>query len=297
MADLSTTRNYDDGQVLVRADLDAFLDDIETFVNVTKLNDDNIQNSGITGSTKLLNQSVTEPKIASAAISTLKLQDASVTTAKIVDANVTTAKIASANITTALIADANVTTAKIASQAITTALLALNSVDDTILSSDPSDDTKRAVGTDAIHDQAVTAAKIAAGSIDTSKLATNFASGTFSGGSGSYSVGSTVTTSGRPVCAVIYSGTVTASTSLALVRNDGSSDTTIGNMFFTSDWQGLTYNFSFVFVENNPTDTNSRTSGAAATIFDMPAAGTYTYKLSATTTGSLSNVKMIVYEL
>lgn len=94
MASLDTTRNYNDGEVLVEADLDAFLDDIETFLNVTKINDDNIQNNGITGSTKLLNQSVTESKLASNSVTTLKIADGNVTTAKIADAAVTEAKLA-----------------------------------------------------------------------------------------------------------------------------------------------------------------------------------------------------------
>lgn len=94
MATLSATRSYEDGEVLVEADLDAFLDDIETFINTTKFNDDNIQNSGITGSTKLLNASVTESKLAANAVSTNKLAADAVTTAKILDANVTAAKLA-----------------------------------------------------------------------------------------------------------------------------------------------------------------------------------------------------------
>lgn len=94
MATLSTTRSYEDGEVLVEADLDAFLDDIETFINTTKFNDDNIQNSGITGSTKLLNASVTESKLAANAVTTLKIADSAVTTAKILDSNVTNDKLA-----------------------------------------------------------------------------------------------------------------------------------------------------------------------------------------------------------
>ncbi len=96
MATLTTTRNYDDGEVLVRADLDAFLDDIEAFLNVAKINDDNIQNNGITGSTKLLNQSVSEAKIATGAVSNLKLASNAVTTDKITDESVTEDKLIAA---------------------------------------------------------------------------------------------------------------------------------------------------------------------------------------------------------
>lgn len=109
---ITITKSYADGTVLFESDLDNIKDDIENFLNVTKINDDNIQNAGITGSTKLVDASVTSAKIASAAVSTSKIDDSAVTTAKIADANVTTAKIADANVTTAKLADGAVTAAK-----------------------------------------------------------------------------------------------------------------------------------------------------------------------------------------
>lgn len=96
MAQIDVTRSYRDGEVLTEADLDAFLDDIETFLNVTKINDDNIQNSGITGSTKLLNTSVTAAKLATDSVTTLKIADQNVTTAKIADEAVSLDKLAEA---------------------------------------------------------------------------------------------------------------------------------------------------------------------------------------------------------
>lgn len=93
MATLDVTRNYADGEVLTEADLDAFLDDVETFLNVTKLNDDNLQNNGITGSLKLLTGSVTATKLASDSVTTVKILDQNVTTAKLADGAVTTVKI------------------------------------------------------------------------------------------------------------------------------------------------------------------------------------------------------------
>lgn len=109
---LTITKTYADGDTLFEADLDNIKDDLENFLNVTKLNDDNIQNSGITASTKLVDATVTSAKIASAAITTSKIADDSVTTAKIIDANVTTAKLTDSSITTAKIADGAVTQAK-----------------------------------------------------------------------------------------------------------------------------------------------------------------------------------------
>lgn len=94
MATLDVTRNYADGEVLTEADIDAFLDDIETFNNVTKLNDDNLQNNGITGSLKLLTGSVSAAKLATDSVTTIKIADANVTTPKIADEAVTLIKLA-----------------------------------------------------------------------------------------------------------------------------------------------------------------------------------------------------------
>jgi hypothetical protein len=107
MATLSITKNWADGDILLEADLDEIKTDVETFLNTTKINDDNIQTSGITASSKLID----------ASISTAKLADSAVTTAKITDLNVTAAKIAADAVTTAKILDANVTKAKLATAA------------------------------------------------------------------------------------------------------------------------------------------------------------------------------------
>lgn len=208
MSSLSVTRSYDDGEVLVRSDLDAFLDDIETFINVTKINDDNIQNSGITGSTKLLNQSVTAAKLAADAVETLKILDGAVTapkiaadavtTAKILDANVTAAKLATDSVTTIKIVDSNVTTAKIADANVTTAkILDAN------------------VTTAKINDSAVTTGKINDGAVTGAKKSTNYAlttistDATWTNGEAK-SMGS-IAASGRPIRLLIYEGNVTIS--------------------------------------------------------------------------------------
>lgn len=128
MPTLTVTKTYADGDTLFEADLDNIKDDIENFVNVTKLNDDNIQASGITGSTKLVDASVSSAKIASAAITTSKIDDLAVTTAKINDLGVTTGKINDLAVTTGKIADSNVTTAKIADGNVTLVKLSSNKV-------------------------------------------------------------------------------------------------------------------------------------------------------------------------
>ena len=53
MPTLSITKSYADGDILLEADLDAIRTSIQTFFNVTGIDDDNIQNAGITRSTKL----------------------------------------------------------------------------------------------------------------------------------------------------------------------------------------------------------------------------------------------------
>jgi microcystin-dependent protein len=91
MATLTVTKTYQDGDVLLESDLDGIKSSIETFLNITGLNDDNIQDGGITGSTKLVNGSVTQAKLASDAVTTAKVVDGSVTIAKL--ASAVTAKI------------------------------------------------------------------------------------------------------------------------------------------------------------------------------------------------------------
>lgn len=164
MALLTVTKNYQDGDVLLEADLDAMKSSIETFVNVTRLNDDNLQDDGITGSDKLVDASVSQAKLASNSVATAKIVDSAVTTAKILDSNVTTAKIADSNVTTAKIADSNITTAKIADANVTAVKLATGSVTEDKLGSGAVTETK-------IGSNAVTTAKIADGNVTTAKLA------------------------------------------------------------------------------------------------------------------------------
>jgi microcystin-dependent protein len=96
MPSLDARRTYTDGQILFAADLDAVVDDIETILNVTKLNDDNIQNNGITASAKLVDASISEGKLASSAVTATKIADNAVITAKLIDEAVQRAKIAAA---------------------------------------------------------------------------------------------------------------------------------------------------------------------------------------------------------
>lgn len=78
MPKLTVTKNWDDGQVLTEAMLDAIKSDLETFFNTTKIDSDNIADNGVT---------------------TAKINDLAVTTAKIAASNVTNAKIADGAVT------------------------------------------------------------------------------------------------------------------------------------------------------------------------------------------------------
>lgn len=83
MATLSVTKTYQDGDLLLETDLDGIKSSIETFVNITGIGDDNIQNGGITGSTKLVDGSVTQAKLATNSVTTAKIVDETITLAKL----------------------------------------------------------------------------------------------------------------------------------------------------------------------------------------------------------------------
>jgi hypothetical protein len=104
MAALTITKTYSDTQVLFEADLDGIKSSLETFVNTTKLNDDNIQDQGITGTDKIAATSVTAAKIAPDTITSSNIAASAVTTAKIAASNITTAKIDTTAVTAAKIA-------------------------------------------------------------------------------------------------------------------------------------------------------------------------------------------------
>jgi hypothetical protein len=108
MPTLSITKTYSDGNTLTEAMLDNIKNDVESFLNSTKIDYNNIQAGGVaTGS------------IADLAITTTKLDALAVTAAKLAADAVITAKILDANVTTAKIADKAITSVKL-SQTVTT---------------------------------------------------------------------------------------------------------------------------------------------------------------------------------
>lgn len=120
MAQIVVSKTYADGDILFEADLDAIKDSIETFLNVTKINDDNLQDQGIDGSTKLADLSVTSAKLAANAVTTSKLASNAVTADKLAANSVTTSKIIDEAVTAAKLADGSITTSKLEARAIST---------------------------------------------------------------------------------------------------------------------------------------------------------------------------------
>jgi hypothetical protein len=128
MPALTITKTYADLQVLTEADLDNIKDDVEAFLNVTKLDDDNIQDGGVTP-VKLTDITDGTSLERDAGTKILRIKDSGVTTAKIADDAVTTQKLQVLAVTTAKIADEAVTTAKIDDQAVTMAKVGTRLVD------------------------------------------------------------------------------------------------------------------------------------------------------------------------
>lgn len=193
------------------------------------------------------------------------IADGSITTSKIADSAVTLPKIATDSISTTAIVDGNVTTAKIADGAITQA--------------------KRA----ALGQQ----------------LSSSSGSYFYTGSTGTQDVTNlsvTITTTGRPV----YVGII----------HDGSGGP--HSISFTSATANLSA-IGFIYIKRDATTLVSTTVGVTATAdgstssvfnffptnvftFDVPAAGTYTYKISAglslaTSTMSFAKLKLFAYEL
>ena len=128
MPTLNLTKNYADGTILFASDFSAFITDMETFFNITKITDGNIQNASLTGSTVLTDSSVTTAKIIDSNVTTAKIADLAVTTGVINDSAVTTVKIADSNVTTTELADSAVETSNIADASITRAKILSNYV-------------------------------------------------------------------------------------------------------------------------------------------------------------------------
>ncbi len=119
MPTFTVDKDYQDTVDLTESQLDAAFDSIETFLNTTKIDGDNIQAGGVP-TAALATGAVTAAKIDASAVTTAKIADSNVTTAKINDLAVTTAKINDLGVTTGKINTAAVTQAKLAARTTTT---------------------------------------------------------------------------------------------------------------------------------------------------------------------------------
>lgn len=86
MPTFTTTKNYSSGAVLTKAQLDAMIDGVATFLNTTKLDGDNLATGGVP-TAALADVSVTAAKLAADAVTTAKILDDAVTSAKL-DTNI-----------------------------------------------------------------------------------------------------------------------------------------------------------------------------------------------------------------
>jgi hypothetical protein len=204
------------------------------------------------GTPELIANSVTQPKIASGAVGLTQLEDGSVTTAKIRDLNVTTAKLAATSVTMPKIANVAVGLTQLEDQSVTGSTA--NS------GGSPGKVQQGTISTVDLRANAVT-------QIQRSTLAIGFGQG------GTTNITTvTITTTGGPVLIVAdavyatsYSAGTGVGTRIYLFRDAGTDlisqeDSLPGNV-------GATWGLSYSYV-------------------DIPAAGTYTYKLNYSLTNS-----------
>lgn len=268
MPTLSITTTYSDNSILTEAHLDEITSGIETFLNDTKIDADNIQTGAITA-TCIGTGAITAAKLGTGSVETAKLADDAVTAAKLADSAVTDGDRA---VTTNHIRDSAVTTAKINDLAVTTAKLDAS---------------------------AVTTAKIAANNVTRAKLEAvgqqiSSSCGDYTNGTGSLgditNLSVSLTTTGRPV----YIG---------LMPADGVNPGWVGaastgqmNIYF---YRGATLLSDHQI--NNPANYGDCHHAPGVFWFiDTPSAGTYTYKASCkntTANGYVKYVKLIAYEL
>lgn len=263
MATLTVTKSYADGEILFEADLDAVKESIETFVNTTKLNDDNIQDSGIS-SAKLADGAVTAAKLATDSVTTAKLANDAVTADKLKDSASTDADRA---VTTNHIRDSAVTTAKINDAAVTFAKLAARTTG-----------TSVAAGGVAISDSSTTFSTSSTTYVDVTNLSV------------------TITTLGRPVHLMLVPDT---STNGSCIQVERASAVVNAKLKLLRDADEVTVmNFGGIMDTSGTENTISFTDppGAFFTI-DSPAAGTYTYKIQGLTNAGSTTLEVLYSRL
>ncbi len=114
MPELTIVRSYQDGEVLMEADVDNLSSTLAELNNTTKFDSDNLQSQSITEE-HLIDDSVTAAVIADKAVTTDKFQDEAVTAVKVIDGEIDTVNIADSAITTAKVADTAIVSSKFSS--------------------------------------------------------------------------------------------------------------------------------------------------------------------------------------
>lgn len=153
MAFIDISKNYADGDVLTEADLDAIQSSLTTFFNTTKINDDNIQEGGITASSKLAAGSVTAAKITDGTLTSTKVASANITTAKLATDSVTADALATGSITTDKLATGTLTNVKFADGIISASKLA---AENTVVASNAISFTTSGTGAEVVTNATVT---------------------------------------------------------------------------------------------------------------------------------------------
>lgn len=267
MPALTTTRNYADAQVLDEQDLDDAFDSIETLLNTTKLDGDNLQTGG-----------VPTAAIAALAVTAAKIDADAVTTVKIQDAAVTAAKLAAA-----------VAGAGLAGGAGTA--LSVNVDDSTI-----------EINTDTLR---VKAAGITRAKLEAVGQQLSSSSGSYTMTAGSYAAVTNltvaITTTGRPVSVRLVGAGGSSGSSLGAYATGGASTTTRMDLIFKRDSTTIENYIAGATLASSASN-QMFFAPSAFSALDTPSAGTYTYTVEVktldTNTGiAVSNCKLLAYEL
>lgn len=247
---------------------------------------------------KIVNLAVTSGKIASGAVGNTQLASNSVATGNIQANAVTSTQIASGAVGNSQLASNAVGSANIQSGAVGNAQLASNSVATANIQTD-------AVTTSTIADQNVTQAKLAARSTGTTVgaggIAVSNSSGSFTTTSTSFvdvtNLSVTITTTGRPVSVFIINDGGGVQTNFS-VANTTLSLLTANLRYVRGSTEITQYGINLQVGSVQTLGMGSMPPGTV----DVVAAGTYTYKVqilvgASSSSGSLSNAKLVAYEL
>lgn len=288
MPQLSTSKTYADGDILFESDLDQIRTDIETFLNVTQIDDENIQDSGITGSTKLVDATVTTAKLAASSVTTTKLDTNAVTDAKLRQSAGLSVIGRSAN-TTGDVADITAGT------------------DAFVLRRSGTSIGFGTVATDGIANSAVTTAKINDAAVTQAKRAAlgqqvSSSCGSFSTTSTSYTditnLSITITTTGRPILLML---TPDGDTSNVAVIAASAAAVSAGAQFKLLRDATAVGLFN-LFSSGGGSQASVNVPSSSIIHFDVPSSGTYTYKLqvkaqTSATTATVGYSKLVAFEL